>query len=42
LRVDVVLPNVKIIDDSRGNRATARQKGIEAVETEWHSTLTQT
>ena len=29
-------PNVVIIDDSSGNRATARQKGIEAVETEWH------
>jgi glycosyltransferase involved in cell wall biosynthesis len=29
-------PNVVIIDDSEGNRATARQKGIEAVETEWH------
>lgn len=26
---------VKIIDDSDGNRATARQKGIEAVETEY-------
>lgn len=26
---------VKVIED-RGNRATARQKGIEAVETEWH------
>ncbi|MEM3590703.1 MAG: glycosyltransferase family A protein [Candidatus Bathyarchaeia archaeon] len=30
------MPSVEIIDDSRGNRATARQKGIEAVETEWH------
>jgi glycosyltransferase involved in cell wall biosynthesis len=30
------MPNVEIIDDSKGNRATARQKGIEAVETEWH------
>ena len=29
-------PRVEIIDDSGGNRATARQKGIEAVETEWH------
>ena len=29
-------PNVKIIDDSGGTRATARQKGISAVETEWH------
>lgn len=29
-------PNVSIIDDSNGNRATARQKGIEAVDTEWH------
>jgi len=29
-------PRVEIIDDSRGNRATARQKGIDAVETEWH------
>lgn len=29
-------PNVVVIDDSYGNRATARQKGIEAVETEWH------
>jgi len=29
-------PNVVVIDDSKGNRATARQKGIEAVETEWH------
>lgn len=28
-------PNVVVIDDSGGNRATARQKGIEAVETEW-------
>ncbi len=27
---------VKIIDDSKGTRATARQVGIEAVETEWH------
>jgi len=30
------MPNVEIIDDSKGNRATARQKDIEAVETEWH------
>lgn len=29
-------PNVEIIDDSHGNRATARQKGIDAVKTEWH------
>jgi glycosyltransferase involved in cell wall biosynthesis len=29
-------PNVEIIDDSAGTRATARQKGIEAVSTEWH------
>jgi glycosyltransferase involved in cell wall biosynthesis len=29
-------PNVVIIDDSKGNRATARQKGIKTVETEWH------
>jgi len=29
-------PNVVVIDDSKGNRATARQKGIEAVKTEWH------
>jgi glycosyltransferase involved in cell wall biosynthesis len=29
-------PRVEIIDDSRGNRATARQKGIGAVETQWH------
>ncbi len=29
-------PNVVVIDDSKGNRATARQKGIGAVETEWH------
>jgi glycosyltransferase involved in cell wall biosynthesis len=29
-------PNVVIIDDVKGNRATARQKGIEAVETTWH------
>jgi len=28
-------PKVEVIDDSGGNRATARQKGIEAVETEW-------
>jgi glycosyltransferase involved in cell wall biosynthesis len=27
---------VEIIDDSHGNRATARQKGIEAAETSWH------
>jgi glycosyltransferase involved in cell wall biosynthesis len=29
-------PDVELIDDSRGNRATARQRGINAVETEWH------
>jgi len=29
-------PRVEIIDDSKGNRATAREKGIKAVETEWH------
>jgi glycosyltransferase involved in cell wall biosynthesis len=29
-------PSVEIIDDSGGNRATARQKGIESIETEWH------
>jgi glycosyltransferase involved in cell wall biosynthesis/uncharacterized C2H2 Zn-finger protein len=28
--------NAVIIDDTGGTRATARQKGIEAVETEWH------
>lgn len=28
--------NCEIIDDSGGNRATARQKGIEAAETTWH------
>ena len=28
--------SVKIIDDSGGNRATARQKGINAVKTAWH------
>jgi glycosyltransferase involved in cell wall biosynthesis len=28
--------NVKIIGDSNGTRASARQKGIDAVETEWH------
>ncbi len=27
---------VEIIDDSHGNRATARQKGIDAAETMWH------
>lgn len=30
-------PDVEIIDDSRGTRATSRQKGIESVETEWHA-----
>jgi glycosyltransferase involved in cell wall biosynthesis len=29
-------PSVEVIDDSLGTRATARQKGIEAVRTEWH------
>jgi len=29
-------PGVKIIEDSYGTRASARQKGIDAVETEWH------
>jgi len=29
-------PNVEIIEDSHGTRASARQKGIDAVETEWH------
>ena len=29
-------PNVLVIDDKNGNRATARQKGIEAVKTIWH------
>jgi glycosyltransferase involved in cell wall biosynthesis len=29
-------PGVKIIDDLHGTRASARQKGIDAVETEWH------
>ena len=29
-------PNVKIIEDPHGTRASARQKGIDAVETEWH------
>lgn len=29
-------PRVEVIDDLHGNRATARQKGIEAVETTWH------
>jgi glycosyltransferase involved in cell wall biosynthesis len=28
--------NCEVIDDSGGNRATARQKGIEAAETTWH------
>jgi glycosyltransferase involved in cell wall biosynthesis len=30
-------PNIKIIDDAKGTRATARQKGIEAAETDWHA-----
>ncbi len=29
-------PNVKVIDDSGGTRATARERGIRAVETDWH------
>ena len=29
-------PLVEVIEDACGNRATARQKGIEAAETEWH------
>jgi glycosyltransferase involved in cell wall biosynthesis len=29
-------PHVEVIDDSEGNRATARQKGIDAAETTWH------
>jgi glycosyltransferase involved in cell wall biosynthesis len=29
-------PATEIIDDSKGTRATSRQKGIDAVETEWH------
>lgn len=29
-------PDVKVIDDSEGTRATARQLGIDAVETAWH------
>ena len=29
-------PNVVVLDDCKGNRATSRQKGIEAVKTEWH------
>ena len=29
-------PNVLIVDDSKGNRATARQKGIGMIKTEWH------
>ena len=29
-------PNVEVIEDPHGSRATARQKGIEAVETDWH------
>lgn len=29
-------PDVEIINDSEGTRATARQKGIEAVKSEWH------
>jgi len=29
-------PNVKVIDDKNGTRASARQKGIDAVRTDWH------
>jgi len=29
-------PQVEIIDDALGSRATARQKGIDAAKTEWH------
>lgn len=29
-------PNAVVIDDKNGNRATARQKGIEAASTTWH------
>jgi glycosyltransferase involved in cell wall biosynthesis len=29
-------PRVEIIDDKHGNRATSRQKGIEAAQTKWH------
>ncbi len=29
-------PNVELIYDKKGTRATARQKGIKAVETQWH------
>lgn len=29
-------PGVEIIDDQKGTRATSRQRGMEAVETEWH------
>ena len=29
-------PNAVFIDDSHGTRASARQKGIDAVQTEWH------
>ena len=29
-------PNVEVIDDTHGTRATARQRGIEAVKTQWH------
>ena len=29
-------PNVVFIDDSHGTRASARQKGIDAAETDWH------
>lgn len=30
------MPGVEIIDDSKGSRTTARRRGVEAVETEWH------
>jgi glycosyltransferase involved in cell wall biosynthesis len=36
LQVVSDFPKVEIIEDLNGNRATARQKGINAVETEWH------
>ncbi|MGA3112359.1 MAG: glycosyltransferase family 2 protein [Candidatus Bathyarchaeia archaeon] len=29
-------PDVKIVEDLHGTRASARQKGIDAVETDWH------
>ncbi|MCK4498603.1 glycosyltransferase family 2 protein [Candidatus Bathyarchaeota archaeon] len=36
LQIVADFPRVVIIEDSKGNRATARQKGINAIETEWH------